>query len=289
MSEKRSGEDAATDVAPWDYLARIGESGDGPHDIATAALMLAALDHPETKLASYRAHLKEIAEAARMETAFATDVEFAARSLASILAGRYGYDGDRIQYDDVANADMISVIDRRRGLPVALGILYIHAARASGMEARGLFTPGHFLLRIAIKGGEAMIDPFNGGMTLDGDRLANPRLGNPAIAEPGAPDEPGALEPVPDTDVLLRLQNNIKGRALKARDMARAVEIARRMTLIAPKRPALWLDFGRLQEACGALSSARTAFERCIAVARPGEGLHNEAVLSLQAIKRRLN
>ena len=289
MSQARAGDDSASDIAPWDYLARVGEAGDGPHDIASAALMLAALDHPETKLTSYRAHLTEIAEAARIEAAFATDTEFAARALASVLAGRYGYDGDRIQYDDMGNADLISVIDRRRGLPVALGVLYIHAGRAAGLDARGLFTPGHFMLRISLKGGEAVIDPFNGGAALDGERLTNPRLGAPVFAESGAPDEPGALEPVSDIDVLLRLQNNIKGRALKARDMTRATEIARRMTLIAPRRGGLWLDFGRLQEAMGSLSSARAAFERCIAVARPGDGLHNEGVLSLQAINRRLN
>ena len=54
------------------------------------------------------------------------------------MVGRYGYDGDRLSYDDPRNADLMAVIDRRRGLPVALGILYIHAARAAGFEARGL-------------------------------------------------------------------------------------------------------------------------------------------------------
>ena len=51
-------------------------------------------------------------------------------------------------YDDPQNADLMAVIDRRRGLPVALGILYIHAARAAGLEASGLNTPDHFLLQL---------------------------------------------------------------------------------------------------------------------------------------------
>ena len=45
----------------------------------------------------------------------------------------------------------MAVIDRKRGLPVTLGILYIHAARASRIEAQGLFAPGHFLMRVAVK------------------------------------------------------------------------------------------------------------------------------------------
>jgi len=56
-----------TEIAPADYLARLGQSGDGPHDIATAALMLSALDHPEKKLAPFRAHLAELAQAARAQ------------------------------------------------------------------------------------------------------------------------------------------------------------------------------------------------------------------------------
>ena len=37
----------------------------------------------------------------------------------------------------------------RRGLPVALGIIYISAARTLGLQARGVNFPGHFLVRAA--------------------------------------------------------------------------------------------------------------------------------------------
>src|SRR4029077_12467803 len=101
----------------------------------------------------------------------------------------------------------------------------------------GLFAPGHFLMRVAVKGSEAIIDPFNGGEVLDRDRFATPGLGAPlAVPEPGSSDSPDPFAPVSDIEVLLRLQNNIKNRALKRRDTARAIEILRRMTMIAPRR-----------------------------------------------------
>jgi regulator of sirC expression with transglutaminase-like and TPR domain len=59
------------------------------------------------------------------------------------------------------------VIDRRKGLPVTLGILYLHAARAQGWSIVGLSFPGHFLLRIDHKGARAIIDPFNDGQRHD--------------------------------------------------------------------------------------------------------------------------
>jgi regulator of sirC expression with transglutaminase-like and TPR domain len=278
----------SSDVLPEHYIRRLGESGEGPHDIAMAALMLAALDHPHSKLNPYYTHLSEIGEAARAEAAFVRDGEAAANALGHVLAARYGYDGDRMEYDEPGNADLISVMERRRGLPVALGVLYMHAARAAGLKALGLFAPGHFLLKVEVRGSEALIDPFNGGAIVDRDRFAAP-IGATPILEAGATNDPSAHEPVSDTDVLLRLQNNIKSRALQSRDTKRAIEILGRMTLIAPKRAPLWLELARLHETSGSLSAARHACEKCLATALAGDPFYNEAALALQALKRRLN
>ncbi len=278
----------SSDVAPEHYLKRLGELGDGPHDIAMAALMLAALDHPHTKLNQYYAHLTELGEAARGEAAFVRDGEAAANALANVLSTRYGYDGDRMEYDEPGNADLISVMERRRGLPVALGVLYIHTARAAGLKAWGLFAPGHFLLKVAVRGSEAVLDPFNGGAAVDRERFSTP-IGAAPILEAGGSSEPNAQEAVSDTEVLLRLLNNTKSRALQARDPKRAIDTLNRMTLISPKRAPLWLELARLHEACGAPSAARRACEKCLATALAGDPFYNEAALALQALKRRLN
>jgi regulator of sirC expression with transglutaminase-like and TPR domain len=273
-----------TDPEPVDYLRQIGETDDDPLDIAMAALMLAALDHSARPLAPYRDHLDEIAQIARAEARLAQTAEDGAYALAGLLAGRFGYDGDRLAYDDPQNADFIAVIDRRRGLPVALGILYLHAARAAGFQAAGLNTPGHFLLRLELRSSEALIDPFNGGAALERESLGAP----PAMGASGVQDIRSA-DPVSDIEVLLRLENNLKMRALQMGERARGLEIAKRMVLIAPRRPELWIDLARLNEAVGALGAAQKAFEACLSLAPPGEALHNESALALRALKHRLN
>jgi regulator of sirC expression with transglutaminase-like and TPR domain len=269
---------------PSEALRDIGQQAEGPLGIARAALLLSALDHESHDLKPYWAHLAEIADASGREARLATHAEDGARALSALLVGRFGYDGDRLTYDDPKNADLISVIDRRRGLPVALGILYIHAARAAGLQAAGLNTPGHFLLRIEMRGSHALIDPFNGGAALDRERLGAP----PAMSA-ASPDDPRVAEPVSDVDVLLRLENNLKLRALSAGDSNRALEIAKRMALIAPKKPELWIDLARLNETMGALGAATRAYESCLALVKPGAALHNEAALGLQVLKRRLH
>jgi regulator of sirC expression with transglutaminase-like and TPR domain len=269
---------------PAEYLRRLGEAGEGTCDIAGAALMLSALDHTGRDLDPYCAHLAEIAERARLEAHLAQHAEDGARTLAALLAGRYGYDGDRLAYDDPQNADFMAVIDRRRGMPVALGILYVHAARAAGFDAAGLNSPRHFLLRIGLRGSEALIDPFNGGAAIEREPLDTP----PSMGA-GAADEKEALRPQKDVEVLLRLENNLKLRALQAGEHGRALEIAKRMVLIAPRHPDLWIDLARLNETAGALGAAQKAYEACLTLARPGVPLHNEAALGLQGLKRRLN
>ena len=144
--------------------------------------------------------------------------------------------------------------------------------------ASGLNVPGHFLVRIGAGGRLAVVDPFNGGTALERATLP-PRTGMAGVE----------LEDVSDVDVLLRLQNNIKLRALQADDRPRAIEIGRRMAMIAPRRPEVWFDLARLHEESGALGSARLAYESCLGSAPFGEPLHNEAALALAMLKRRLN
>jgi regulator of sirC expression with transglutaminase-like and TPR domain len=264
---------------PLDYLRRMGESGSDPLDIAHAALMLAALDHPERPLEPYLARLREIEEAMKVQAPLIVRAEDGAQALVDLLVRRLGYDGDRLEYDDPRNADLMAVIDRRRGLPVALGILYMHAARAAGMRASGLNTQSHFVLRLAHRSEELTIDPFNGGVAVDRQHM-------PVELRP---EDAGLAQLVSDADVLLRLQNNLKMRALEAGDSPRGLEVARRMVLIAPRRPDLWFDVARLNEAVGVLGAARDAYGMCLELAPPGRGLHNEAAISLAQLKRRLN
>jgi regulator of sirC expression with transglutaminase-like and TPR domain len=269
---------------PADYLRSAGETGEGPFDIAETALMLSALDRVGRTLDGYRDHLKEMAARARESVRLLGRVEDVAQAISSLLVGGYGYDGDRMSYDDPQNADLMAVIDRRRGLPVALGIIYIHAARGAGLAAQGVNSPGHFLLRLLFQGEEILIDPFNGGVAVDGERLGGP----PRMGAANA-DEPRITEPVSDAEVLLRLQNNIKLRALQTGDRQRALDIAKRMVLIAPRRAELWIDLARLNEGTGSLGAATKAYEACLALVRAGTDLHNEAALGLYTLKRKLN
>ena len=156
----------------WDarsVLTEIGRRDDSEIDIAEAALALAALDRERAAPEPYREHLAAIAAAMQDDAEPGFDQEgdagLRARSitLSRVLAGTFNYSGDRQTYDDLQNANLMRVIDRRKGLPVALAILYIHAARSRSWSIEGVNFPGHFVLRLHHRGRALIIDPFAGG------------------------------------------------------------------------------------------------------------------------------
>jgi regulator of sirC expression with transglutaminase-like and TPR domain len=201
-----------------------------------------------------------------------------------VILGHYGYQGDTLTYEDLQNANLMRVIDRRKGLPVALGILYIHAARAQGWDMAGLAFPGHFLVRLAEPGGRVILDPFHGGKVRVAAEL---RELLKAIAGNAAELMPAHYTEVSDRDILLRLQNNLKLRLLESRQAEKALAVISGMMLFAPDQPALWREAGLVNAELGNLRAAIDALERFLALATDETARHHTA-LFLQKLKARL-
>lgn len=248
-------------------LDAAAAAGDRPLAIAETALALAVLDRVEggaaapglePSLAALDALVAAVAEAEARGAA-------PEAALSAGIAGRLGYRGDADTYDDLANADLIRVIERRRGLPVALGILYIHAARARGHAAAGLNVPGHFLIGVEAAGRRHALDPFNGGAPVDRDAvralLRGAGQSNPGASSAGAGDAglAAAMTAVPDRAVLLRLQNNIKLRRLQAGDTAGGLAVLGRMRRLAPASAELVGEEAAVLAAAGAMRAATAA------------------------------
>ena len=94
--------------------------------------------------------------------------------------------------------------------------------------------------------------------------------------------------PVGNRDILLRLLNNIKTRALKGNDTARAIEILERMVLFAPGIATVWQELGILSAHMGNLRQAMDALETFLDFAPPQDE-EREAESLLNKIKAGLN
>jgi regulator of sirC expression with transglutaminase-like and TPR domain len=262
-------------------------------DIAEAALLLSAARQPDLDLDPYRQHLAAlVAGGAHRVRRGRAPLE----AMRQILAAGYGYRGDRETYDDLQNADLARVIDRRKGLPVALSVIWMHVARAQGWRAAGLSFPGHFLLRIDAGNGAEIVDPFDQGAS-----RSPPELRSLLKSAAGRDAEltPDHIAEVDDRDVLLRLENNSKGRLLRAADVAGALAVMERMTAIAPDRAELWYEMGAIAERAESVGAAIRAYDRFLALtetphADPERGALRErarrqAIDHLRELRRRLN
>ncbi|HAI32571.1 MAG TPA: hypothetical protein DCM48_24150, partial [Thalassospira sp.] len=159
------------------------------------------------------------------------------------------------------NADLMQVIERKRGLPVALGMLYIHAARRCGIAVTGIDFPGHFLLRVQANGKRKMIDPFHGAISLGPAELRELLKSFSGLDAELAPEH---YKPSSDIDILLRLQNNIKVRALRAGELELATRVIEHSLLIDPEHEGLWHQLGALYARLDQDHMALGAFEQFV-------------------------
>jgi regulator of sirC expression with transglutaminase-like and TPR domain len=267
------------------YLRELAAIASPVLPIGEAALALASFERPRVGLARYRQHLASIGRDVGRYAGAAADLPDRAHALNEIILLKYGYSGDELTYDDLQNANLMRVVDRRKGLPVALGILYLQAARAQGWDSVGLGFPGHFLIRLAEGPERLILDPFHGGRVCDAADLRDLLK---ATAGQEIELSPEHYAPVSDRDVLLRLQNNLKSRLLQAARYDRALRVVETMLMLAPDLAELWQEAGLLHARQGNIRASVSALQEFVIRAPEGTARHQAAAI-LQQLKSKLN
>ncbi len=232
-----------------DVLQSLGRVPDHEIPLAEAALLLSASYSAGIDLDRYRNHLSKLAEkvgkrfAALLDAGADDSAETRLAALKHIISDQYQYEGDTDNYDDLENADLVRVIDRRKGLPIALSIITLHAAKAQGWDMEGINFPGHFLLRLEWGSHRLITDPFSRFQIMQASDLRNLVK---KIAGPEAELSSSYYESATSRDILIRLQNNIKHRQIEHEDYEGALKTVEQMRLIAPDENRLLFDSGVL-------------------------------------------
>ncbi|MCP5381144.1 MAG: hypothetical protein H6912_02125 [Kordiimonadaceae bacterium] len=227
-----------------EFLKNVGNIPEDEIELAETALMLASLDRPGVSLQKYRHHLEIIKLDMATEGQDAISAEERAAALTEVMWARHEYKGDDEFYDDLQNANLMSVIDRRRGLPISLGILYLHAAHSQGWIAEGVNFPAHFLIRLYGKNDQVIIDPFHKGKILDAKDL---RELVETISGGSQKLEHWHHARLAKRAILVRLLNNIKIRCLNVSDFDLAMNALKRIAYIDPGKIIHKYELGMLQ------------------------------------------
>jgi regulator of sirC expression with transglutaminase-like and TPR domain len=182
--------------------------------VAPFSVLAARHDPPLDHLAlSIAAQFREVDSATALAQLDALGEEVAATdgdrlaALVDVLARRHGYAGDDDDYDDPANSMLDIVIERRRGLPIVLSVLYVEVARRAGLVLAGVGLPGHYVVGRFDPGPPLLLDPFGRGAPIDAD--------DPEDVRPWSPHE-----------TALRMLNNLVGSYARRNDLGRAIRAA---------------------------------------------------------------
>jgi regulator of sirC expression with transglutaminase-like and TPR domain len=266
-------------------LARLGSLPDSAIDLAEAGLMLARFDHPTRDLDHYRTLLGEMAEALGALAGSAEHVSERITALTAVLIGRFGLIGDDRDDDRLDSANLMQVLDRRRGPANSLGLIWLHLGRGQGWPIEPLAFPGHCLLRLSDDTGQrVIIDPFWGGRRCDAVELRDLLKASAGL---GAELEPAHYATQSNRDVLLRLQTSIKLRYLRHAELGLALQTVEMMLLFAPDQIALWREAGLMHLRQGNLRAAIAALEQFVTRAPNSAARHRTSVL-LEDLRTRL-
>jgi regulator of sirC expression with transglutaminase-like and TPR domain len=290
MTDPRSPAEPSTGLSdPSEILRAAARLGDEPLDIAEVALAFAAMDRPGVPLDRYRQELAAVTETVLDQLSTLPDSAPADERVAcvsKVLAEDLGYTGDTSTYDDTQNANLMRVIDRRKGLPVALGILYIHTARGQNWWAEGLNFPNHFLIRVRIGAEQVILDPFHQGRPMDAPAL---RALIRDMSNGKGELTPAATAAVSDRQVLLRLQNNIKLRLYQGERFTDALAVLDGMRLLAPDLIDLQREAGMVNARIGNLGAAISLLREYLEHGEVGGPARHETARVLRDLEKRLN
>ncbi len=181
------------------------------------ALALAAEFEPVDERA-VRGQLDLLAEDARPELAAAGgDPAAELEALSDVLGRRHGFLGDTEAYDDPRYSMLPAVLERRRGLPITLSVLWVAVARRAGVPLVGVGLPGHYVAgRFDDPAGPRLVDPFAGGVRIDVGELPS------HLVRPWGPQE-----------TAMRMLNNLVGAYTRRGALGQAI-VAAELRLVLP-------------------------------------------------------
>ncbi len=216
-----------------------------------AALLIGAWDFPQRDLEGYRASLDDIAKQVAPDVAAADNSPDRAKVIASWLFTRLGYAGNTDDYYDPRNSFLCEVIDRKRGIPISLSVLYLEVARRVGVIAQGVNFPGHFLVRVATEDTWLFLDPYNHGAqltTADLEALLR------KTTTPTAVLEPSVIAAASKRQIVARMLVNLAGIYGRNGDLPRSLDVLERLAILEPMNPRIARDLAQLRERVTALN-----------------------------------
>jgi regulator of sirC expression with transglutaminase-like and TPR domain len=227
--------------------------GDDRSSLIRVALEIAADAYPDLDIEHYVAKADKLAERVRARCEAGAKPRKVLGQINWALFVEEGYEGNHDNYFDPRNSYLNEVIDRKKGIPISLSILYVGLAERLGVVLEGVNLPAHFMLRLDDSTEPLFIDPFHAGEFLS-RRGCEGRLSE-LIHHPVALSD-DQIAACPPRVIVARMLRNLKAIYLGTNDFASALSVQRRLAA-ASHNPEEQRDLGMI----------------CLQLERPGEAI----------------
>jgi regulator of sirC expression with transglutaminase-like and TPR domain len=246
-------------------LSRAVAGGSRPLGLVKACIEIARGEYPRLDGEPILREVRRIGAAvqkARLATPHARNVDVLAR----VITGVEGFTGDVEDYENPANSYVNCVLERRRGLPILLAILWIEVGRLAGIRVEGMPLPGHFLVVVQEQEEVTYADPFRGGRVLGESEMLSLWVG------PGgeAPASGNPFARANSRRILLRVLGNLVQSYERRRDPRRMERVLWDQVELNPADPVLLARRGEARALSGDRPGALTDLNAAIPRMKPG-------------------
>jgi len=228
-------------------------------DLAHACLLIAQDAYPALDVERYLGEIERMALRLRGQLPQTVGAEERVAALNEYLFGELGFSGNTETYYDPRNSYLNQVMDRKTGIPISLSVLYMAVGRRIGLPLEGVSFPGHFLVRLPLRNGVLVLDPFAAGAPQSAEELRE-RLKR--VIPAGALDNTAELpldqflDPATNRQILARVLRNLKAIYRDADKPEQQLDVMNRMLLVAPGSSAELRDRGLVYQRLEAYRAA---------------------------------
>ena len=205
-------------IDPIRQFEAMTDCPDEQIDLAEAALAIAATEYPRLDPAPWLEELDRLAARVQAHPALSALANIAA--INAVLFQEEQFTGNSTEYDDPRNSYLNDVLERKKGIPITLSLIYTEVARRTGVPLAGVGFPGHFLVKHPGPPADILVDPFHHGAILsvaDCAALLKEHFG------PEAELKPEFLAASTKKQILARMLNNLKGTYYRRCDYAKVL------------------------------------------------------------------
>ena len=217
-------------------------------NLAEACLMVAEDAYPDVDATGCLRQLEAMAATVRGRLASDAFPEQRVAALNHYLFGELQFSGNADAYYDPRNSYLNEVLERRTGIPITLSIVYLEVGRRVGLRLQGASFPGHFLVKLRVRRGQLVLDPFAGGEPQSVASLRSRLTRLMPESRAARIDVAELLETATPRQIVARVLRNLKAIYLQAERYSQALAVMNRMLLVVPESAAELRDRGLVYE-----------------------------------------